>query len=112
MYSRWHLQPFLGNIKPGTLTVNTVQAITTQPVSDTKCSSSTNEMFTVGASGPNLSYQWLINNSPITNSTLYSGATSTNLTISSVAGLNGKQYSCVVANGCPNVIFECSDTDS
>jgi Subtilase family/Ig-like domain CHU_C associated/FG-GAP repeat len=78
--------------------------ITTQPVSQT-VTAGQNPQFTVAASGmAPLTYQWqvLANGvwSNLSNGSLYSGVTTTTLTvIGAAAGLNGTQYRCVVTNG-------------
>lgn len=56
--------------------------------------------FSIVASGAGLMYQWQENGVNISNGGVYSGATTENLTISNPAGLNGKQYQCVVTGVC------------
>ncbi|WP_461070835.1 putative Ig domain-containing protein, partial [Spirosoma horti] len=71
---------------------------TTHPLPKTVCSGSSTT-FTIVASDAD-SYQWQVNTgngsfTNVSNTAIYSGATSTTLTISNVAELNGYQYRCV-----------------
>ena len=91
----------------GILTVNTAPAITSQPTSASACAG-TNQTFTVAATGSSLTYQWYISTDGgatfniLANGGVYSGATSSSLTITGVtAGLNNNQYRCVVTGVCP-----------
>jgi hypothetical protein len=77
------------------LTVNTV-SITTQTANQAVCVGA-NTIFTVGANGNNLTYQWQVSTGggPFTN---ISGATSTSLTLNAVTqSMNGNQYRVVVS---------------
>ncbi|MVM41097.1 hypothetical protein GO730_30950 [Spirosoma sp. HMF3257] len=69
----------------------------TNPTTKTVCSGS-GTTFTVAASNAN-SYQWQVNTgggfTNVSNSSPYSGVTTTTLTISDVTGLGGYQYRCV-----------------
>ncbi|MGB8491735.1 MAG: DUF2341 domain-containing protein, partial [Bacteroidales bacterium] len=58
-------------------------------------------VFTVSAAGYNLTYQWQEDGINITDGGIYSGATSSVLTLTS-PGLakNGKQYRCVISSSC------------
>jgi hypothetical protein len=80
---------------PVTLTILSLfvpPTITAQPYLST-VSAGSSVTFTVGASGtPPLSYQWLLNGSPI------GGATAPSITISSVQASNAGTYSVVVSN--------------
>ncbi|WP_338870094.1 putative Ig domain-containing protein [Spirosoma sp. SC4-14] len=84
-------------IVPFTYTYTPPPVFSTNPASKSVCSGS-GTTFTVAASGAN-SYQWQVNTgggfNNISNTTPYSGATGTTLTISNVAGLDGYQYRCV-----------------
>jgi hypothetical protein len=87
-----------------TLTVNSLPAITTSPVSQTVCSAS-NVTFTAAATGTGISYQWQVNNGTgfanITNGGVYSGATTNTLVITgTTVSLNSYQYRCVVSGTC------------
>ncbi len=84
-----------------TLTVVNNTAIQTQPTNVTACAASP-VTFTVGATGVN-AYQWLSNNSPLSNGGNVSGATNATLVLASVALVdNGTAYNCVLT-GCGNV---------
>jgi hypothetical protein len=77
------------------LTVNTV-SITTQSANQAVCVGA-NAIFTIGANGNNLTYQWQVSTGggPFTN---ISGATSTSLTLNAVTqSMNGNQYRVVVS---------------
>lgn len=82
-------------------TVSQPPSITTQPSSNTFAVGS-DAQFTVNASGTDLSYQWQENSGTgfanITDSGVYSGATTAILTIKSVtAGMSGFSYRVVVS---------------
>ena len=100
--------PCSGVLSTGaTLTVNTLPAITTQPLNDTVCSGN-NAAYTVAASGSNISYQWQVNTGSgfvnCTNGALYSGVTGTTLNITNVTvGMSGYLYQCVVTGSCSPV---------
>jgi len=87
------------------LNVDSDPVVTTDPSNTTKCES-TGASFGVVATGSNLTYQWQEDDGSgfanITNGGIYSGATSTSLSISAVTnGMNGYDYRCVVSNtGC------------
>ena len=87
-----------------TLTVSSNITISTQPVSQTVCEA-TNISFTSGAAGSGLSYQWQISTNGggswtnLSNGGVYSGTTSTTLTITGVLGTqNGNQFRMVASN--------------
>ena len=87
-----------------TLTINVAPAITSQPVNSIVCSGSSTT-FTVGATGPGLTYQWQINNGGgwvnLAPSGIYSGVTSSTLAISAATlPLNTYQYRCIVSGTC------------
>ena len=91
-----------------TLTVNTAPAVTTQTSSVVICGNG-NTTLNVTATGTNLTYQWQVNTgsgfSNITNTGVYSGATTSTLTITAATTtMNGYTYQCVVSNtGCTSV---------
>jgi gliding motility-associated-like protein len=84
------------------LSINTPPNITVQPVSPAMlCSGSGNASFTVSSTGTSLSYQWRENGVNITNGGVYSGATSSTLTLTNPTdNLNGKSYDVVVSGTC------------
>lgn len=78
--------------------------ITTNPANSTICEG-TNTSFTVAATGSGLNYQWEVSTNGgvsytnVTNSSIYSGATSATLTITSAPpSLNANRYRVVVSN--------------
>ncbi|GAA4341285.1 beta strand repeat-containing protein [Flaviaesturariibacter amylovorans] len=76
------------------LTVNAGVAITTQPTSNTVCTGES-ATFTVGATGANLTYQWLLGGNQIT------GANSASYTVTNAT--TGGTYSVQVMSSCGNV---------
>ena len=79
--------------------------ITSQPANITQCAGVTAN-FSVTATGSSLTYQWQVSTdagvtfSNLLNSAIYSGVTTTNLTITGSTGaLNNNRYRCVVAGG-------------
>jgi len=82
-----------------TLTVNAVPAISGNPVDQTQCPGQATT-FTVSATGTSLTYQWRKNSSNLSNSGVYTGATTATLSISDVAGLGGSTFDCVVSGVC------------
>ena len=90
-----------------TLTVNTAVGITSQPGNNTVCAGAT-ASFSVAASGTSPTYQWQESTdggatwNNISNGGVYSGATSTTLTLTGVtAGMNGYLYRAVVTGAAP-----------
>ena len=79
----------------GILTVNVPVSITTQPVSQTKCSGES-ASFSVIASGTIQSYQWKLNGSNLADGANISGAQTSNLIISSVDISHAGLYTCIV----------------
>jgi len=76
-----------------TLSVNAVPAITSQPVSLTRCVG-TNATFTVTATGAGLTYQWRKGGVDIT------GATNASYTINNIATTDAGNYTVVVTGTC------------
>jgi hypothetical protein len=79
-------------------------SITTNPSNPAAFCPGGNTSFTVAASGSNLTYQWQVNTgsgfTDISNGGIYSGATSTTLTLTNVPfANNGFTYQCIV-NAC------------
>ncbi len=95
-----------------TLTVNSPATVTTHPQDVTLCAGG-NHTFTSAATGTTLSYQWQESTNGggtwnnITNGGVYSGATSTSLTLTGItSGMNSYQYRNVVTAGgaCPGSV--------
>ena len=89
------------------LSVGTALAITSQPVASTVCAGA-NTTFSVSTTGTVISYQWQENINGtwtnITNAGIYSGASSTTLTLTGVTAImNGYQYRAVVTGSCPAI---------
>ncbi len=87
------------NSDPANLTVNPNTAITTQPASAVKCVG-TSATLSVIATGGSLTYQWIKDGVNVVNGGTISGATSKDLTISSVVVANQGAYSCLVTGAC------------
>ena len=95
------------NSTSGTLTVNTAPAITAQPVAGTTVCTGQNTFYSVTANGTALTYQWQLSTdngttwNSIANGGVYSGATTTTLTITAAtAAMNTYQYRCVISGTC------------
>ena len=83
-----------------TLTVYDAISLTGQPQPSTICQGD-NTSFTVTVSGYNLSFQWQENGVNISNGGIYSGATTTMLSLTNPGiAKNGKLYRCVVSSSC------------
>lgn len=90
-----------------TLTVNTLPAVSTNPVNQTICSGG-NTSFNIAGSGTGIAYQWQVNTGSgftnIANGGVYAGATTNTLTITgATVGMNSYQYRCVVTGTCSPV---------
>jgi uncharacterized protein (DUF427 family) len=96
--------PDIGSTEFGTVSGNPV--ITNQPtVPSAVCSTGGSASITLLATGFNLSYQWLVNNgtgwAPITNGIVYSGATTSGLSITNPSSTyNNYRYRCLVSGLC------------
>jgi hypothetical protein len=85
---------------PVSLTIYNGINISAQPQPVTGCSSG-NAIFTVTASGYNLTYQWQEGGVNITNGGIYSGATTPTLTLTNPGiSKSGLLYRCVITSGC------------
>jgi len=82
-----------------TLTVNTLPAITTQPLASTICSGAS-AIFTISATGTGVTYQWQRNGSNIVNGGGVFGATTNSLTITGATSANAGTYTCIVSGTC------------
>jgi hypothetical protein len=72
-------------------------SISTQPTSKSVTAPAGTTFTTtasISAGGGALSYQWKVDGVNLTNTGVYTGATTATLTISNVSGLNGKLYTC------------------
>ncbi len=86
------------------LTVNTAPVITSQPVNGVVCFGQ-DTSFSISATGTSLNYQWEVNSgsgwSNVTNTGVYSGATTSMLSLTTpAASISGYQYRCVVSGTC------------
>ncbi|MEO7484270.1 MAG: M36 family metallopeptidase [Ferruginibacter sp.] len=100
---------------PATLTVNSLPAITTQPVNSIICTGS-NTSFTSAGTGTGISYQWQVSTTGcsgtfvnLANGAPYSGVNTTTLNITAAAaGMNGYAYKVIVSGTCaPSVLSNC-----
>lgn len=88
-----------------TLTTNTLPTITSNPAAATTCAGS-NALFSVAATGTGIGYQWQVSAAGgaytnITNTGVYSGATTATLSITgATANMHSNQYRCVVSGTC------------
>ncbi len=96
---------------PTTIKVQGKPAITTNPSNATVCHNGT-ATFTTAAKGANLTYQWQVRPgssgswSNLANNSVYSGATTSALSVNATTtALNNYQYRCVVNGSCtPGVV--------
>lgn len=94
------------NSSSASLTVGVTATLNSQPNSKTACTGTTTT-FSISATGAT-NFQWQVNSgssfADITNSALYSGATTGTLTITGVtASMNNFQYRCIIGS-CPAAI--------
>ncbi|MBK7432441.1 MAG: M36 family metallopeptidase [Chitinophagaceae bacterium] len=98
------------NSNPATLTVNTAPNITSQPNNNAICETQGTTFSTV-VSGTGLSYQWQLSTtgcggafSNLANGGVYSGATTSTLTITgATTAMTGYAYKCVITGTCTPV---------
>jgi len=96
------------NSADAALTVNTAPAITTQPTATTTLCAGNNVTYTVAANGTALGYTWEVSTAgaggpwtPVTNTGVYSGATTNALTITGITtGMTGYLYRAIVSGTC------------
>ncbi len=81
------------------LTVNELPIITKEPESVRECAGK-EVSFTLSATGTSLSYQWKENEVNLSDTEVYSGVTTNEMTISDITGLDDKMYKCVVSGAC------------
>ncbi|MEI9920903.1 MAG: immunoglobulin domain-containing protein [Bacteroidota bacterium] len=82
-----------------TLTISAGASITAQPMNDAKCAGASTS-FSVTATGAGLSYQWRKGTTNLSNSGNISGATSSTLTLSTLAASDAGNYNCIVSASC------------
>lgn len=80
------------------LTVNSLNAILTEPIAQTVCVGQAVNLSVV-AVGAGLTYQWRIGNTPLVNGGVISGATTATLSISAAALANAASNYNVIVNG-------------
>ena len=93
------------------LTVNTIPAVTSNPISLTYCTGD-NIVFNCSGTGTGVAYQWTVSTnggvsfSNVANGGVYSGATTGTLNITGATpGMDGYRYRCVISGTCtPSVI--------
>ncbi|MCG8388238.1 MAG: hypothetical protein MJA30_22000, partial [Cytophagales bacterium] len=87
----------------GTLTVNTLPVVTSDPSDVTQCEG-TSTSFTVTATGTSLTYQWQedagVGFTNLSNGGVYSNVTTATLNLSDISGLGGNRYRVVVSGAC------------
>ncbi|MEP6700175.1 MAG: T9SS type A sorting domain-containing protein, partial [Bacteroidota bacterium] len=88
-----------------TITVNQLPAITVQPTPATQTiCPGFNVVYTVGATGAGLTYQWRRNGVNLTDGGNISGATTNTLTLTAVTTANSGTYDVVVSGTCPPAV--------
>jgi hypothetical protein len=87
---------------PATLTINTAPTIGSQPSGVAACSGS-RASFTVGASGPSLTYQWQRNGVNLVDGGNISGSSTSTLTINPAGPGDADNYEVVVTDACGSV---------
>ena len=87
-----------------TLTVQTAPAITTQPQNAVECAGN-NAVFTVAATGTNLTYQWEFSTDGVAPYTTIAGATGSSYTVAAVTlAQNNYRYRVNISGTCPAAI--------
>ena len=103
VYTYYVTQTVNGCASPATTVTQSIYngiTISTQPQPYSVCTGG-NATFTVAAAGYNLGYQWQENGGNITNGGIYSGATTSTLTLTGPGiGQNGDVYRCVISTTC------------
>jgi len=94
-----------------TLTVNSLPAVSSQPSNSTVCSGNSTS-FSVSATGTGLTYQWQVstdgtNYTNLTNSGIYSGSTTSTLSLSSGISntYNNYLYRCEISGTCSPKVY-------
>jgi hypothetical protein len=81
------------------LTVGSTAAITSNPTPITICSGQ-NTSFSITTTGSGITYQWQKNGVNISNGGVYSGVTTSVLTLTSATSSEAGNYRCVINNAC------------
>jgi hypothetical protein len=96
------------NSNPGVLTVNTPINITTQPAAITNICATGATSFTTAVTGTSPTYQWQQSTdggttwTNVTNSGIFSGATTTTISLTGItAAMNGNRYRTVITGTAP-----------
>jgi hypothetical protein len=87
-----------------TLTVLTASTISVQPQPQTLVSGGDVATLALTASGSGLTFQWRRNGTPLASGGRISGATTSSLTITSVAAADQGTYDCLVTGSCGSVV--------
>ncbi|MCU0417225.1 MAG: immunoglobulin domain-containing protein [Cytophagaceae bacterium] len=82
-----------------TLTVNAVPTIVTPPSSASICSGQ-NTSFTVVATGTGLTYQWQKDGVSLSNNAIYTGVTTSTLSLTAASVSEAGNYRCIVSGTC------------
>ncbi len=88
------------NSQAATTTIKDATEITTQPISQTDIDAGTNVTFSVTATASNIMYQWKKNGGNLTDGGNVSGATTNELTLSTVTESDAGTYTCIVTGDC------------
>ncbi|WP_222933029.1 hypothetical protein, partial [Fulvivirga aurantia] len=95
----------------GLLTVDEIANVTVNPVDVSECEGE-NVTFNVTANGDGLTYQWRENGGNLSDGGIYSGTTTSTLTLTGISsGLDGNTYDVVVTNSTPACLGN-SDTST
>ena len=105
----------IGSCNPGglnsanvILTVNTPPTFVNQPVNITACNG-TNAVFSIAATGTNVTYQWQVSTDNGATYTVITGATTNSLTITGVsASVNNNLYNVIINGTCPAAVTSTS----
>lgn len=85
------------------ITVQPNTRIQTPPANTAVCAGMPAQ-FTVAATGVNLTYRWLLNGNPLTESNSCNGTNTNTLTVSGTATATAGRFSCEVTGDCGNII--------
>jgi Ig-like domain-containing protein/NHL repeat-containing protein len=85
-------------LRQGTLVGLAAPTIQFQPTASTTVAAGGTAILEVTASGASLSYQWYLNGAIVLNSAVYSGATTSTLTIAGAGAANAGNYTVIASN--------------